>query len=142
MYSINSTLFANARHVPDISGSCEQLIHAVKGDKSTPYHHKSTPYHYKSTPYHYKSTPYHYINTSLQKRQLNPNAESFVPSISGVRNGAYIPNSSQISILHELTSHSLNFSANIFISRHAYHKSRLCAMIGLIATFLILSAFI
>ena len=45
-------------------------------------------------------------------------------------------------ILCDLTSYSFNPSANIFIPLNTCPTSGLCAMIGLIATFLILSAFI
>ena len=94
----------------------------------------------------YTTVPYllHIIikKKSLENRELNPNAESFVSSLLDVTNDVHIPNSSQLSIVCDLTSYSLNPCADIFILLHTFRTHGLCAMIALIATVLILSAFI
>ena len=129
-YSINSILLDNTR-VSDISGSYGQPIHDIKGDEPLfNLYHRAI------------STSYYYKKKSLENRKLNPNAESFVSSLPDVTNDVHIPNSSKLNIVCDLTSYSLNPCADIFIPLHTFPTHGLCAMIALIATVLILSAFI
>ena len=115
-------MLANAR-VSDISGSYDgRSIHDIEGDEPLINLYNRAI-----------STSYYYKQKSLDNRKLNPNAESFVPSLPDVTNDVHISNFSQLSIVCDLTSYSLNPCADIFIPLHAFPTHGLCAMIALIA---------
>ena len=136
-------MLANAS-VPDISGSYEQPVHDVKGDDPL-FNLNPHTYDVKGDNPLFNLNPrtsYHYKKKSLQKRELNPNAESFVSSLPGVTNDVYILSSSQLSILYNVTSYSLDSGGNRPIPLHAFPVSDLGAMIALNATLRILSAIV